>query len=62
MKHYNNLVDLKGEYVAVREMRKHISYYIKGVPNATEMRRKINETTEKTEVVKILEENLINVD
>ncbi len=62
MKHYNNLVDLKGEYVAVREMRKHISYYIKGVPNATEMRRRINETTEKEEVVKILEENLMNVD
>lgn len=59
VKHYNNLIDLKGEYVAVREMRKHISYYIKGVPNATEMRRKINETTEKDEVIRILEENLI---
>ncbi|MBR3887572.1 MAG: tRNA dihydrouridine synthase DusB [Clostridia bacterium] len=58
-KHYNNLIELKGEYVAVREMRKHISYYIKGVPNATEMRRRINETTQKDEVIKILEENLI---
>lgn len=62
LKHYNNLIDLKGEYVAVREMRKHISYYIKGVSNATEMRRKINETTEKDEVMRILEENLLNVD
>ena len=56
------MIELKGEYVAVREMRKHISYYIKGVPNATEMRRKINETTEKDEVLKILEENLINLE
>ena len=62
LKHYNNLIELKGEYVAVREMRKHISYYIKGVPNATEMRRRINETVEKNEVIKILEENLINAD
>ncbi len=62
LKHYNNLIDLKGEYVAVREMRKHISYYIKGVSNATGMRRKINETTEKDEVMRILEENLLNVD
>lgn len=58
IRHYNNLIELKGEYVAVREMRKHISYYIKGLPNATEMRRKINETTEKQEVFKIIEENL----
>ncbi len=54
MKHYDNLIELKGEYVAVREMRKHISYYIKGLPNATEMRRKINEVTSREEVEKIL--------
>lgn len=32
----------KGEYVAVREMRKHISWYIKGLPDATKFRDKIN--------------------
>lgn len=62
IKHYNNLIELKGEYVAVREMRKHISYYIKGVSNATEMRRRVNEATEKDLVIKILKENLLNED
>lgn len=62
IKHYNNLIELKGEYVAVREMRKHISYYIKGVSNATEMRRRVNEATEKDMVIKILKENLLNED
>lgn len=56
--HYENLVELKGEYVAVREMRKHISYYIKGIPNATEMRRRINETESKNDAFAILKSGL----
>lgn len=45
LKHYDMLTEIKGEYVAVREMRKHVSYYIKGLPMATEIRRRINEIT-----------------
>lgn len=60
-KHYNLLTELKGEYVAVREMRKHISYYIKGIPQATELRRKINENDSKTEVLNLLKEYLKNL-
>ena len=53
--HYNLLIELKGEYVAVREMRKHVSYYIKGVPMATEIRRKINESDNKDEAFKLID-------
>lgn len=53
--HYNLLIELKGEYVAVREMRKHVSYYIKGVPMATEIRRKINEIDNKDEAFKLMD-------
>ena len=42
-KHLKMLVAYKGEYTAIREMRKHIAWYIKGMENATEMRRKVNE-------------------
>ncbi len=42
-KHLEMLVDYKGEYTAIREMRKHIAWYIKGMENATEMRRRVNE-------------------
>jgi len=42
LRHLEDIVDLKGEYVGVREMRKHISWYLKGVHGATEVRRKIN--------------------
>ena len=36
------MVDFAGEYSAVRQMRKHVSYYVGGFPNATSLRRKIN--------------------
>ena len=38
--HYKLLCDLKGEYTAIREMRKHIGWYIKGFPGASEIRKK----------------------
>ena len=48
------LTEIKGEYVAVREMRKHVSYYIKGLPMATEIRRRINEITSLEEAKKLI--------
>ena len=34
--------EFKGEYTAVREMRKHISWYTAGYPNSARMRQRIN--------------------
>jgi tRNA-dihydrouridine synthase len=42
MRHIHLLCDYKGEYTAVREMRKHIAWYIKGIPNAAEIRNTVN--------------------
>ena len=53
--HYKLLIELKGEYVAVREMRKHVSYYIKGLPMATEIRRRMNEIDNKDEAIEMIE-------
>ena len=53
-RHYEMLTELKGEYVAVREMRKHIAAYIKGLPMAAEIRRKVNEIDSKEEVLELL--------
>ena len=54
IRHYELLTEIKGEYVAVREMRKHVSYYIKGLPMATEIRRRINEITSLEEAKKLI--------
>ncbi len=53
-KHYDLLSELKGEYIAVREMRKHISWYIKGLPLATQIRNQINMLESKEEVLELL--------
>ena len=37
-----NVTKEKGEYTATREIRKHIAWYVKGMPNATVIRDKIN--------------------
>ena len=36
--HLKSLVDTRGEYVGVREARKHIAWYIKGLPNASRVK------------------------
>ena len=41
-RHLNELVRLKDEYSAVREMRKFIAWYTKGVKGAAKLRGKIN--------------------
>ena len=40
--HGQLLSEHKGEYIAMREMRKHISWYTKGLKNATKLRNDIN--------------------
>ena len=40
--HFELLLEEKGEYTATREIRKFISWYVKGMPNAREFKEKIN--------------------
>jgi len=41
--HFKLLLDLKGEYVATREIRKFVAWYVKGMENATALRIRINQ-------------------
>lgn len=42
IRHYELALKYHGEFKAVREMRKHIAWYIKGMPNCTELKNNIN--------------------
>jgi len=42
LRHFDLLLRYKGEPVAVREMRKHAAWYIKGLPGAARLRDRIN--------------------
>ena len=48
----------KGEYMAVREMRKHISWYTAGYPNSAALRRRINAMESFEELKEALSEAL----
>lgn len=56
IKHMNLAVEEHGEYVAVREMRKHIGWYLKGLKNSARYRDQINKITDYKEVIAMLEE------
>lgn len=45
----------KEEITAIREMRKHISWYTKNMPNSSEFRNEINKIEDKNELLKYVE-------
>lgn len=56
--HLERMLAEKGEYAAVREMRKHAGWYLKGVHGAAAIRRNINTITSAEELKRTIEEIL----
>lgn len=54
--HLNLAIEEKGEYIAIREMRKHICWYIKNLKNSSELREKVNRIEKTDELINCLEE------
>ena len=54
--HLDRLIQLKGEKVAVMEMRKHASWYLKGIRGNGKARKAINQTNTRDEMVTVLEQ------
>ncbi|NJI14593.1 tRNA dihydrouridine synthase DusB, partial [Staphylococcus agnetis] len=54
--HLRRLVDLKGEKVGVMEMRKHASWYLKGVRGNGKARKALNQAETEAEMIEILTE------
>lgn len=55
------LLELKGQYAAVREMRKHVGWYLKGVRGSAEIKRTVNAITDADEFKQLLETFLHNM-
>ena len=51
LKHLGLAIEEHGEYVAVREMRKHIAWYLKGLKGSAKLRDEINKIESYEEVV-----------
>ena len=56
LRHYELAIKYDGEFKAVREMRKHAAWYLKGLPRSSEVRNLVNSLTTTQEVANILEE------
>lgn len=52
--HMDRLVALKGEHVAVKEMRKHLAWYLKGLPGSARIKDIIMEQTKRDAMAAIL--------
>lgn len=53
-RHLSMLVELKGEYTGVREMRKHIAWYIKGCRNSSQFKDRIFRAVSLDEMAELL--------
>ena len=56
LKHIELEIIEKGEYTGIREMRKHLAWYTKGMKNSSEIRNRINTITTTEELVSVLTE------
>ena len=55
LRHAKLQLEYKGEYLGIREMRKHVSWYTTGLPNSAKLRGEINAVESYQELESLLE-------
>ena len=60
LRHARLQIQYKGEYLGIREMRKHVSWYTTGLPNSAKLRGEINAVESYDELKKLLDEKVID--
>ena len=61
LRHAQMLIAHKGEYIGMREMRKHAAWYTQGIKGASKLRGKLNEVAHFDELKSLLDNNLLRV-
>ena len=54
LRHLDLLVGYKGEYIGIREMRKHAAWYTRGLKGSAELRERFNRVASREEFAGIL--------
>ena len=54
-RHYSMMIQSRPEYIAIREMRKHIGWYLHGLRGSSKIRNEINHRSRPEEVFDLLE-------
>ena len=55
LKHIDLEIEQKGEYIGIREMRKHICWYLKNLKDSSKVKQIINQLETKEEVINTLD-------
>ena len=55
VRHAKLQLEYKGEYTAIREMRKHVGWYSTGLPHSAKLRQQVNEMETLEELIKTVE-------
>ncbi len=55
LRHLEMLVSLKGEYLGIREMRRHAAWYTKGLPKSAQLRLRFNQAVSKQDFLTIID-------
>ena len=61
LKHFNYLLKIKPEKVATLEMRTHASWYLKGLPNGVNVKKRLYELKTKEEFINTITEYMENL-
>ena len=56
--HAKMLIECKGEYIGIREMRKHAAWYTQGLPGSARLRGRLSEMVNYEELKHLIEECL----
>jgi nifR3 family TIM-barrel protein len=60
--HLDRLIALKNENIAIREMRKHAAWYLKGIRGNARVRNAINECNTRSDLINLLNELVLEVE
>lgn len=56
MRHAELQIEFKGEFIGIREMRKHVAWYTTGYPKSSKLRNRVNEIETMDQLYKLMEE------
>lgn len=59
LRHTQMMIDFKGEFTAMREMRKHVAWYTTGFKNSAKLRLKVNEVESFEQLKGLLDEYMM---
>ena len=61
LQHIDLQVKYLGENTGIKEMRKYMTYYLKNLPNASEIRQRVNQIQTKQELENCIKEYFLKI-